>query len=200
MVRNSEWVFFMVFSLAACSPYEGMLFVEHTHVGADITLDPTDGPKPVKVDVGYDRGLTALVPRTQSGGPAGSVISKTDLDISFTGGSTTKNVFVSGKAAKNISREGRRVATLFGECVGESTELSRKKDAVLNKLDAYKDNSARLKELHEKAFPKVSALSRVFLSNEAMYKELRAFVKGICDQNRESKLTEIASSLNVTSS
>jgi hypothetical protein len=191
MKRNPLWVVFMVLPLTACA-YEGMLFVEHTHVGADITFDPTNGPKPVNVDFGYDRGLAALVPRTQSGGNAGSVISRTDLDIQFSGGSKNMNVFASGKAAKNITLSGVRVAALFGKCPGESEVLRTKKQETLDKLEEKKLDNKRLKKTHEEAFPYVSAFSRFLLSDEEILRDLRAFVKGVCDSNSQDKLADVA--------
>src|SRR5574337_633021 len=94
---RSLWVLPLMAYLSACSSYQGMFYAEHTHVGAQIKVSPETDNKPLDVNIGYDRGLLAVVPRTDSGKPAGSVISKTDLDIVCATNSVIKNVFATGK-------------------------------------------------------------------------------------------------------
>jgi hypothetical protein len=119
--------YFALVSLAGCSTYQGMFFAEHTHVGAQIEISPEANAKPLNVNIGYDRGVAAIVPRTASGENAGSVISKTDLDIVFATNSTIRNVFATGVAAKNLARSGANVAALFDQCYDETDDLLEKK-------------------------------------------------------------------------
>lgn len=118
--------------------YEGMFFAEHTHVGLQAKISPQADAKPIDVNLGYDRGIVAVVPRTAPGVNAGSVISKTDLEIVFMYDSTIKNVFATGVAAKNLARDGENVAALFGQCLDDTASLAAKKKAAREKLDPYK--------------------------------------------------------------
>ena len=88
--------------LMGCAKYHGVLFAEHTHFGAQIKLSPTDD-KPVDVNMGYDRGIFTVVPRTTQGAEASSVLSKTDLKVSFKEQGEVNNVFAAGDAARVIT-------------------------------------------------------------------------------------------------
>jgi len=138
----------LVFS-AGCNNYQGMIYAEHTHVGAQIKVAPQADAKPIDINLGYDRGLIAVVPRTAPGENAGSVISKTDLEIRFASDSRVKNVFATGVAAKNLARDGVNVAALFGQCLDETDTLKDKKTKAKEKLFEYakKDDEASMKKL-----------------------------------------------------
>ncbi len=89
-----------------------MFYSEHTHFGLQVKVNPKEN-KPVDVNLGYDRGIFTVVPRTEKGKDASSVISKTDLCVRFVESSVIRNVFASGDAAKNITGDSGRVKALF---------------------------------------------------------------------------------------
>jgi transcription elongation factor len=95
-----------------CARYPGMFYTEHTHFGLQVKVNPREN-KPVDVNMGYDRGTFAVVPRTTQGADTSSVISKTDLCVRFVESSVVRNVFASGNAAKQITADGERVKALF---------------------------------------------------------------------------------------
>lgn len=92
--------------LSACTPYPGLYYAEHTHFGLQVKVNPKEN-KPLDVNMGYDRGNFAVVPRTKKGhdGDAASVLSKTDLCVKFLESSVIRNVYASGKAANTITGE-----------------------------------------------------------------------------------------------
>lgn len=181
--------------LAGCSTYEGMFFVEHTHLGVQIKVSPETDAKPVDVNIGYDRGLFAVVPRTGAGENAGSVISKTDLDIVFTTNSTIKNVFATGAAAKNLSRDGANIAALFGQCYDETPALKARKGAALSKLEKNKDDKDKLISLYEKVFP-ARTYHTLTTTRADMYRELRGRITAICDSETDDKLLKLYEKLS----
>lgn len=177
-------------ALAGCRTYEGMFFVEHTHVGAQIKVSPETDAKPVDVNIGYDRGLLAVVPRTGAGENAGSVISKTDLDIVFTTNSTIKNVFATGAAAKNLARNGANVAALFGQCYDETPALKARKGAALARLEKAKADKDKLVALYETVFP-ARTYHPVTTTREELYRELRGRIAAICDSETDDKVLRL---------
>jgi len=173
------WILSLLVYLSACSSYQGMFYAEHTHVGAQIKISPQTDNKPLEVNIGYDRGLFAVVPRTEAGRDAGSVISKTDLDIVFTTNSVIKNVFATGRAAKNISKEGERVAALLGQCLEDVADLKTRKANALSKLDKIKANNDKLKGLYQKVFP-TRTYFPLMTTQDEMYRALHAHIGAIC--------------------
>ena len=100
---------------SACARYPGMFYTEHTQFGLQVKVNPREN-KPVDVNMGYDRGIFTIVPRTGKGKDASSVISKTDLCVRLVDSSVIRNVFASGEAANNITEDkekGARIEALF---------------------------------------------------------------------------------------
>lgn len=176
-------------ALAGCSTYEGMFFVEHTHLGVQVKVSPETDAKPVDVNIGYDRGLLAVVPRTGAGENAGSVISKTDLDIVFTTNSTIKNVFATGKAAKNISREGKNVAALFGQCYDETVALKTRKQNALSRLERSRNNTEKIEQMYKRVFPKRTV--HWTTTQDEMVRELIARINAICDSEHDDAMLKL---------
>lgn len=175
-------------SCAGCS-YKGMFFAEHTHVGLQAKISPQADAKPVDVNLGYDRGIVAVVPRTAPGENAGSVISKTDLEVVFMTDSKIKNVFATGVAAKNLSREGANVAALFGQCYDETDDLKKKKKAALAKLEPYRQASTdktKVEKLYTNVFPR-RTIHWTTTTNE-MIRALADRVDSICDSQADLEL------------
>ncbi|MBX3120832.1 MAG: hypothetical protein KF784_17370 [Fimbriimonadaceae bacterium] len=180
-----------VLALSAGCTYQGMIYAEHTHVGTQIKIAPQADVKPVDVNLGYDRGIIAVVPRTAPGENAGSAISKTDLDIRFAYESRIKNVFATGVAAKNLARDGANVAALFGQCVDESQGLKDKKAKAKAKLSEYskKDDDAsrkKLEGLYGIAFPRREI--HVWTTKADMLRALGDRLAGICDSQSDVEL------------
>ena len=191
-----KWSALVAIHLAGCSSYPGLFFTEHTHVGAQIKLTNTGADtRPLKVNIGYDRGLLAVVPRTESGGNAGSVISKTNLDIVLATNSIVKNVFATGVAAKRITSEPERVEALFGICHASDTMEDRKSKAY-EKLKAMKDDETKLKSLYEKVFPKRKATQE---RAAYYYEKLRARLADICDPERDLAVLKMYEALQGSS-
>lgn len=174
--------------LTGCA-YEGMFFAEHAHLGAQIKVAPKTDARPIDVNIGYDRGLLAVVPRTAPGENAGSVISKTDLDIVLTTNSTIQNVFATGKAAKNISREGKNVAALFGQCFDETPGLKKRKDAAFSKLKKNRGNEQKIKILYQAVFPKRTV--HWTTTQDEMFRELIARISAICDSEHDDEMLKL---------
>ncbi|MCS6285093.1 MAG: hypothetical protein H8K08_06650 [Nitrospira sp.] len=175
------------------SMYQGMFYAEHTHVGAQVKISPQTDAKPIDVNLGYDRGLVAVVPRTAAGENAGSVISKTDLEIVFLSDSKIKNVFATGVAAKNLARDGSNVSALFSQCFDETNTLKGKKLAALEKLSKYrdkedKDSLDKLEKLHKIVFPTRSIYP--WTTRDEILRSLSDRVEGICDSNTDVKLLD----------
>lgn len=175
------------------SMYQGMLYAEHTHVGAQVKISPQADAKPIDVNLGYDRGFVAVVPRTAPGENAGSVISKTDLEIVFLTDSKIKNVFATGIAAKNLARDGSNVSALFNQCLDETASLKDKKVAARAKLAEYKskedkDSLDKLTTLHKAVFPNRSIYP--WTTKDEMFRSLSDRIEGICDSDTDSKLLD----------
>lgn len=173
--------------------YQGMLYAEHTHVGAQVKLSPQADAKPIDVNFGYDRGFVAVVPRTAPGENAGSVISKTDLEIVFLTDSKIKNVFATGVAAKNLARDGSNVSALFSQCLDETDTLKKKKLTANDKLAEYKNKDDKgsldkLKKLHKAVFPNRSIYP--WTTRDEMIRSLSDRIVGICDSETDSKLLD----------
>ncbi len=98
--------------LVGCSNYHGVFFAEHTHFGAQIKVNPTEN-KPVDVNMGYDRGIFTVVPRTKKGEEASSVLSKTDIYVKWTERGEVGSVFATGQAAKDIAGDRAKEEALF---------------------------------------------------------------------------------------
>jgi len=188
------WILPLLMYLSACSSYQGMFYAEHTHVGAQIKISPQTDNKPLDVNIGYDRGLLAVVPRTEPGQDAGSVISKTNLDIVFTTNSVIKNVFATGRAAKNITREGERVAALFGQCLEDVADLKTRKENALSKLDKIKTEKDKLKDLYQKVFP-TRTYFLLTTTQDEMYRALHTHIGAICYPEEDDKTLKLYESL-----
>ncbi len=178
---------------AGCNNYQGMIYAEHTHVGTQVKIAPQADVKPVDVNLGYDRGIIAVVPRTAPGENAGSVISKTDLDIRFAYDSKIKNVFATGVAAKNLTRDEANVAALFGQCLDETQALKDKKAKAKEQLDAYsqKDDSASLKKLegvYKMAFPERDV--HIWTTKADILRALGDRLAGMCDSQKDLDLVK----------
>lgn len=176
---------------AGCKPYQGMIYAEHTHVGTQIKIAPQADAKPLDINLGYDRGLIAVVPRTAPGENAGSVISKTDLEIRFLSDSKVKNVFATGVAAKNLARDGANVAALFSQCLDETSDLKSKKAAAKAKLSEYsskgdKDSIEKLQKLYKTAFPRRDI--HVWTTKADMLRALGDRLAAICDSQSDLEL------------
>lgn len=177
---------------ASCS-YKGMFFAEHTHVGAQVKISPQADAKPVDINLGYDRGIVAVVPRTAPGENAGSVISKTDLEIVFMTDSRIKNVFATGVAAKNLARDGANVAALFGQCLDDTDVLAAKKKAAREKLVIHKQKTddaskAKVQEFYQTAFP--TRTVRITTTKDEMIRALADRVDSICDSKADLELLD----------
>lgn len=182
-----------VLALSAGCTYQGMIYAEHTHVGTQIKIAPQADAKPLDINLGYDRGVIAVVPRTAPGENAGSVISKTDLEIVFLTDSKIKNVFATGVAAKNLARDGANVAALFGQCLDETDSLKGKKTKARVKLSEYakKDDDVskkKLEGLYRIAFPKRGI--HVSTTKADMLRALADRLAGICDSQSDAELVE----------
>lgn len=178
----------MCLSCTGCS-YKGMFFAEHTHVGLQAKISPQADAKPIDVNLGYDRGIVAVVPRTAPGENAGSVISKTDLEVVFMTDSKIKNVFATGVAAKNLARDGANVAALFGQCYDETDDLTKKKKAALAKLEPYRQPSAdkdKVKNLYTSVFPHRTI--HLSTTTNEMIRALTDRVNSICDSKADLEL------------
>lgn len=181
-----RWSALVAVHLAGCSSYPGLFFTEHTHVGAQIKLTNTGADtRPLKVNIGYDRGLLAVVPRTKSGENAGSVISKTDLDIVLATNSIVKNVFATGVAAKNITSDPERVEALFGKCRASATMMEDRRSKAYEKLKAFKDDKTKLKTLFKRVFPKRKVPLSFLRTASYYYEQLHARLADMCDLQRD---------------
>jgi len=97
--------------ISACVPYPGLYYAEHTHFGLEVKANPKE-TKAVDINLGYDRGVFAVAPRTKRpDGDAASVLSKTDLCIKFLESSVIRNVYASGKAATIMTGSSDGTAT-----------------------------------------------------------------------------------------
>lgn len=180
----------VLMACAGCTSYPGMFFAEHTHVGAQIKISPQPDAKPLDVNIGYDRGLVALVPRTGEGENAGSVLSKTDLDIVFLTNSTIKNVFATGVAAKILAKDGAHVAALFGQCYGETETLKKAKQAAWEKLVEHKkkdddDSKGKVTALYQSVFPKQTV--HWTTTKDEMIRVLIDRINAVCDSDADLK-------------
>lgn len=180
-----------VLALSAGCTYQGMIYAEHTHVGTQIKIAPQADAKPLDINLGYDRGIIAVVPRTAPGQNAGSAISKTDLDIRFAYESRIKNVFATGVAAKNLTRNAANVAALFGQCLDETDSLKDKKTKAKAKLSEYakKDDDAsrkKLEGLYRIVFPRREI--HVWTTKADMLRALGDRLVGICDSQNDVDL------------
>ena len=187
-----KWSVLIAVQLVGCSRYPGLFFTEHTHVGAQIKLSPTEN-KPLNVNIGYDRGLLAVVPRTESGKNAASVISKTDLEIVLATNSLAKNVFATGAAARNITYVPERIEALFGICRASAT-IDDRKDKAREKLKTIKGDAEKLGSLYKKVYPKGKADKK-----DVQYEELSARLSGICDPERDLKVLSMYEDLQGSS-
>lgn len=177
---------------AGCS-YKGMFFAEHTHVGLQAKISPQADAKPIDINLGYDRGIVAVVPRTAPGENAGSVISKTDLEVVFMTDSKIKNVFATGVAAKNLARDGANVAALFGQCLDETEALSAKKKAAREKLAAHKQKNDEASKTQVQKFYQTVFLKRAVhytTTKDEMIRALTDRVDSICDSKSDLELLE----------
>lgn len=176
---------------AGCNRYEGMIYAEHTHVGTQIKIAPQAEARPLDINLGYDRGLIAVVPRTAPGENAGSVISKTDLEIRFASDSKVRNVFATGVAAKNLARDEANVAALFSQCLDETDTLKDKKTKAKAKLFEYakKDDDAsakKLEGLYRAAFPRRDI--HVWTTKADLLWALADRLAGMCDSQSDVEL------------
>ncbi|NOU08493.1 MAG: hypothetical protein HOO98_00525 [Nitrospira sp.] len=174
---------------AGCS-YKGMFFAEHTHVGLQAKISPQADAKPIDVNLGYDRGIVAVVPRTAPGENAGSVISKTDLEVVFMTDSKIKNVFATGVAAKNLARDGANVAALFGQCLDDTAALAAEKKTAREKLEPYKDtvdadSKEKIQKLYKTIFPNRTVHS--WTTQNEMFRALSNRINSICDSANDIK-------------
>jgi len=113
MIRfNLHWLVTCFFAFSGCAPYPGVFFSEHTHFGIQVKVNPKEN-KPLDVNLGYDRGVFTVVPRTAKDRDASSLISKTDLCVRLIESSVIRNVYASGNAAKQITTDASRVSALF---------------------------------------------------------------------------------------
>jgi len=180
-----------VLALSTGCTYQGMIYAEHTHVGTQIKIAPQADAKPLDINLGYDRGVIAVVPRTAPGQNAGSTISKTDLDIRFAHESKIKNVFATGVAAKNLTRNAANVSALFGQCLDETQGLKDKKATAKAQLDAYsqKDDQAsleKLKQLYKLAFPGRDV--HTWTTRADMLRALGDRLAAMCDSQKDLDL------------
>lgn len=189
MLEKTALLAVLAFS-AGCT-YQGMIYAEHTHVGTQIKIAPQADAKPVDINLGYDRGVIAVVPRTAPGQNAGSAISKTDLDIRFAHESRIKNVFATGVAAKNLTRNAANVAALFGQCLDETPELKEKKAKAKAHLDAYSQKNdptslGKLQHLYKLAFPGRDVHD--WTTKADMLRALGDRLAGMCDSQSDLDL------------
>lgn len=99
IIRGS--LLFLIAFLSGCS-YPGLFFTEHQHVGVQLRISPEE-TKPVDVNLGYDRGLFAMVPRLEKGKDAASILAKSDFNITYRSNTIIRNVFASGRAANILT-------------------------------------------------------------------------------------------------
>lgn len=187
------WILLLLVHISACSSYQGMFYAEHTHVGAQIKISPQTDNKPLDVNIGYDRGLLAVVPRTEYEGDAVSVISKTDLEIVFTTNSVIKNVFATGRAANNITRKGERVAALFGQCFEESPDFTKRKKNALAKLQTIQDSKDKVEGLYKNVF--TAKTVTLLTTKDEMYKSLANRITIICDPKQDDDIMKLYENL-----
>lgn len=89
-------------NLTGCATYPGLFYTEHAQFGLQVKVNPREN-KPVDVNMGYDRGTFAVVPRAGKGQEAVSVISKNDICVRFAESTAVRNLYASGEAAKRIA-------------------------------------------------------------------------------------------------
>ncbi len=80
MLRGSILILAMAVIFSGCA-YQGAVYSEYTHYGLGVR-SAVEEASPVNVELGYGRGVYALVPKREAGpsqGEAASLISKNDL-------------------------------------------------------------------------------------------------------------------------